>query len=123
MARFIDFQRPVVLSSYADFERIFGGGPITREGAFRLTEVSGAWLDTVEAFLGRERPPATLSWGLSVEASQQIRTPCPSFWRHPIRWLRWNPLQTDTFLTKVQLRDVKFLDEDGEEIVSWGVDG
>lgn len=40
------------------------------------------------------------------------RVPCPSPWRHPIRWLRWNPFLTRPMPTNIHLPSVA-LREDG----------
>lgn len=132
MAHFIPFQAPVLIHGVADFDRHFGPipqevvdalgrglTPTTREGTLRVTEFDE---DAFAVLLGD--PLASMSWGVAVEASQPLRTPCPRWWRHPLRWLRWNPFLVDgTLVTKLKLTDAKLRAGDGSEVVSWEVGG
>lgn len=126
--RFIDCAEPMVIGSYAEFERAFGPipeevvnalgrglAPGTRSGTLKFTEFDEA---AFQALLGG--PPAAMTWGVAIQASQPLRTPCPRFWRHPLQWLRWNPLLTEgTLVTKLKLNDVWLHTEDGRQVGSW----
>jgi hypothetical protein len=95
MASYVDFAPP------APFE--FRNLGITREGTLRITDFDE---DAFRELVGGG--VATVSFGVDIQASQQIRTPCPSPWRHPLRWLRWNPFLLDgTLITRLQLTDAR----------------
>ena len=107
MATFIDFA-----SSSATFH--FGPGATTIEGTLNIKEVDG---DFYRKLLGHgESPPPILGVNVSVEDSKVVprRVPAPSWWRHPIKRWRWNPLMTErtTLLTKLQVNSVELIVED-----------
>lgn len=134
MATFLDYAEPAVLiDSIAAFDRTFGPipaevldavgrslAPTTREGTLRITHVSD---DFYNAILGTPPSSPQLTWGVSITASRAVEAPCPRLWRHPLRWLAWNPFLTDgTLVTKMKLNDVKLRTGDGHEVASWEVD-
>lgn len=52
-----------------------------RSGSFRITDLDA------DALCRLFNPQL-----YNVTIRPDRRVPCPSFWRHPIQWLRWNPL-------------------------------
>ena len=108
MATFIDFERPPLVPK-------LWHEPTTRSGTLHFTDINTTAFDVL---LGH--PLASMSWGIVVEASEPVKTPCPRWWRHPLRWLRWNPFLIDGFLTtKLKLTDAKLRAGDGCEVVNW----
>lgn len=47
------------------------------------------WLENLSRFIdGKPKKDQTYQ----VTFTSWHKIPCPAFWRHPMRWLRWNPL-------------------------------
>ena len=93
----------------------FLGPPEFAGVATAITDINAAFYETLMGVSARPLSP-TLSFNVAVKASQPIRTPCPIFWRHPLRWLAWNPfLEDGVLITKVEVEDVQ-LRVDGEEV-------
>ena len=70
-----------------------GLGPTERSGSFKLQSVDDRWTEEVFGFLTGARPAPEPDGPYDIVIIPERQpVPCPSFWRHPIRWLRWNPL-------------------------------
>lgn len=55
-----------------------------RSGSFRIQQLDGDWVEMVADFFDQRLFDFTV-------LPEREKTPCPSLWRHPIQWLRWNP--------------------------------
>lgn len=62
-----------------------GAGVTTRGGSLHVQSIDAA------AFELFTTPPRVRRADVRLSSLEPIR--CPSPWRHPIAWLRWNPLQ------------------------------
>lgn len=59
-----------------------------RSGSLRIQAINADWAEEVFAFAAAKAAEARFDISILMDP----RVPCPSPWRHPLRWLRWNPL-------------------------------
>lgn len=78
-----------------------------RSGKLPIQDVDPEWIESVFEFCSERRPqPPEQLWDVVIRTEGEL-VPCPSFWRHPILWLRWNPFMRQP-ATIVRLYGVRF---------------
>jgi hypothetical protein len=58
------------------------------EGSFKI-EGDPVWMENLLRYIDG-KPKKEQTYQVTLTSFHQV--PCPSLWRHPLRWLRWNPL-------------------------------
>lgn len=79
--------------------------PPERSGTFNLTGLDGEFYEKLMGFM-IPAPTGPLP-RYTVSVTTRPKVPCPRLWRHPLRWLRWNPLLLEPPMT-VTFYDAEF---------------